>query len=222
MSSLIKWISSSEQSAQRLGRTDPLRRPRFLCRLVELYLLGPIRSRLEPPSPQLPPPPRLSRLHHDLQSLPQLSHLAHLPALGLRARAGHGRHLPEGQGIPSHDADGPAAPGHAKPDALSERKDHSGKYDLLARHLCRPQSALYSVSTALKVRTTKIPIGSAECHTDSLSELAFTMRGCSLTILLNTLSTPGIIIVTVLERMLKYHTLEKETDSMFHKRNFIN
>lgn len=58
-------VSNLGMHPQRPRRTHPLRRPRLLRRLVELRNLGPIRPRLEPSRPQLPPPTRLPFQHLD-------------------------------------------------------------------------------------------------------------------------------------------------------------
>jgi hypothetical protein len=80
-------------------RTHLFRGPWLLCRLVELSLMGPIRTRLEPTCAQLPPTSRLPLFHLLPEGIPTHSDPHYFLSVRMRARTRHVVPVQKAEGI---------------------------------------------------------------------------------------------------------------------------
>lgn len=86
-------------------------------------IMGPIRARLEPTSPRLPPAPRVPRVHLVVARGPADGDADDVLPVRLRARAADVVHLQEAARLPARAADVPAAPRPPRPHPLAARPE---------------------------------------------------------------------------------------------------
>lgn len=109
---------------------DDVRRPWLLRRLVEFHVLGPIRSRLESPSSQLPSSACLSFFHLRFSTFTLVGHRHHFLAKRLCTRARHVVHIQETERVLDGSAVASVTLDGSKPE-IHERAGLIGEYNLL-------------------------------------------------------------------------------------------